>query len=314
MVSEKSQRFKKVYIEITNVCNLSCSFCPGTVRKSTFMSLCDFEKVLGRITGYTRYIYLHVMGEPLLHPELTKIFEISHSYGFRVNITTNGTLILKRQKDLLDAHALRQVNFSLHSREGVVSPEERKKYLDDIFRFSDKALERGDIFISYRLWNIGASSADKYNKWVLESIEKHCSIDFSLWNTFIEKDRITVKDRLYINRAEVFQWPDDCHAEDDPTDDTVSSACVKPDSCSREKPISKGFCMGLRDQLAILSDGTVVPCCLDNNGIISLGNIFSQELKHILKSKRAEAFYNGFSQRRVVEQLCRSCSYRERFS
>ncbi len=308
MVLSKSQRFKKVYIEITNVCNLSCPFCPGTTRAPAFMNVSDFEKVLRNLSGYTQYIYLHVMGEPLLHPDLRKLLEISASYGFRVNITTNGTLISQKQQDLLDAGALRQVNFSLHSQESVVAPDKLEKYEENIFEFTGKALDRGDIYISYRLWNVGSPSAEQFNKHVLQRIEKFFMLDFSLWDAFVGNSRLTIKDRLYLNRAEVFQWPDEINAGND----KEAGKAANTDACGESA--AKGFCLGLRDQMAILADGTVVPCCLDNNGTINLGNILSQDIDSILKSERAEAFYRGFSERRAVERLCRNCTYRERFS
>ena len=308
MILNKSQKFKKVYIEITNVCNLSCPFCPGTARKPAFMSVSDFEKVLHNLSRYTQYIYLHVMGEPLLHPDLRRLLEISASYGFKVNITTNGTLVSQKQQDLLDAGALRQVNFSLHSQESIVTPEKLKKYEGDIFQFTSKALERGVIYVSYRLWNVGSPSAEQFNKHILQRIEEYFMLDFSLWDAFVANNRLTIKDKLYLNRAEVFQWPDDTN-----TDNFIGAGGIVNTGLD-EGPSDKGFCLGLRDQLAILADGTVVPCCLDNNGTISLGNILSQNIEQILGSERAEAFYRGFSERRAVERLCKNCTYRERFS
>lgn len=308
MTSDKAMRFKKVYIEITNVCNLSCPFCPGTARDPAFMSAADFDRVLHHLEGYTRHIYLHVMGEPLLHPDLSKLLDISYSRRFKVNLTTNGTLISEKQKELLDAAALRQVNFSLHSREKLYGTDELDKYIGDIFEFTRNALERGDVFVSFRLWNIGSPSAEQFNRYMLGRIEKYFRLDHSLVDAFAAADRITIGDRLFLNKSEVFEWPDDAHSGNDQQTGAAANA-AKP-----VKPGFRSFCHGLRDQLAILADGTAVPCCLDNNGTIKLGNILTQELEHILKGKRAEAFYRGFSEGRAVEHLCRSCSYRERFS
>ncbi len=308
MASDKAMRFKKVYIEVTNVCNLSCSFCPGTARGPAFMSMEDFDRVLCNLEGYTRYIYLHVMGEPLLHPNLSKLLEYSHIHGLKVNLTTNGTFISKKQMDILDAAALRQVNFSLHSRENIYGTDELDKYIGDVFEFTRKALERGDIFVSYRLWNIGSPSAERFNRYVLGSIEKYFELEHSLWDAFESADRITVRDRLFLNKSEVFEWPDDAQIGNElPTG-------MADDAASPAKPGTRSFCHGLRDQLAILADGTVVPCCLDNNSTIELGNILTQDIEHILGSERADKFYRGFSEGRAVERLCRNCSYRERFS
>ena len=75
-----------------------------------------------------------------------------------------------------------------------------------------------------------------------------------------------------------------------------------------------GFCYGLRTQLGILVDGTVVPCCLDNEGQIVLGNIFNQNLEEILNSKLAKNIYDGFSNRKCYAELCKHCGYIQKFN
>ena len=87
---------KKAYVEITNRCNLACSFCPKTKREPRTMSAQEFGLVLSRLEGYVQYVYLHVMGEPLLHPELTTFFALAKARDMKICITTNGTLLQKR--------------------------------------------------------------------------------------------------------------------------------------------------------------------------------------------------------------------------
>ena len=53
---------KKAYVEITNCCNLACSFCPKTRRAPRTMSAQEFDLVLSRLEGYVQYVYLHLMG------------------------------------------------------------------------------------------------------------------------------------------------------------------------------------------------------------------------------------------------------------
>ena len=84
------KKFKKMYIEITNICNLNCIFCPKTLRKPKFMSCDEFKIIADKLKNYGDYIYLHVLGEPLLHPDIEKILSISESFNFKVIITTNG--------------------------------------------------------------------------------------------------------------------------------------------------------------------------------------------------------------------------------
>ena len=110
---------KKAYLEITNVCNLSCSFCPGTRREKRFMTPEDFETLSRKLRGHVEYLYLHLMGEPLLHPQLEEILGIAARQGFRVIITTNGTLLDRRGELLVSSPAVYKVNISLQSFEAT---------------------------------------------------------------------------------------------------------------------------------------------------------------------------------------------------
>lgn len=286
------KKLKKAYIEVTNVCNLSCTFCPGTSRDPRFMSAVEFETVLKKLSGYTEHLYFHVMGEPLLHPEVAHFLELCGAYGYRVNITTNGLLVGKQADVLVDSQALRQVNISLHSQEEVTTVTKLEQYLDGIFEFTDKALAKGGIYVSYRLWNLSSEVADKYNTFIVQKLEQHFKPGFSILDTLHLTNRVKLRESLFLNSAKVFQWP----------------------SMTADETGNKGFCLGLRDQVAILVDGTVVPCCLDSDGRIQLGNIFQEDFRHILYGERAKALYEGFSGRYAVEELCRKCGYRTRFS
>ena len=286
--------FKKVYIEITNICNLECDFCPKTKRKPKFMSIDMFSNILDQIKPHTDYIYLHVKGEPLLHPELDKLLDISHDKGFFVNITTNGTLISKTANILLSKPALRQINISLHSLDGNKSFEDRKKYIQDILDFTKLAVEKTEMIISLRLWNLNEDASDtkiRKNNAILENIESFFNLSYKIEETSKLARGMKIADRLYINQAEKFKWPD-----------------------VNENEINKnGFCYGLRTQAAILVDGTVVPCCLDSDGIINLGNIQNNFFSEIIESERANNIVNGFSNKQAIEELCQRCGYIKRF-
>ncbi len=301
------KRFKKIYIEITNLCNLSCSFCPKTQRKSTFMSQEYFERIIEEISPFTDYVYLHVKGEPLLHPRLGSFLTICNEHGLKVNITTNGTLIKKALPELAGKEALRQINFSLHSFGGGNVEEEsdspieidsRASYLKDILEGADEILHSTTANISYRFWNMDKTentnktpykinATDKY----LNQLEEVYGYNGSL-NEDVKPGRgIKISDRVYISRDYEFTWPALAEEEDD--------------GC--------GFCYGLRTHVGILSDGTVIPCCLDGEGVISLGNIMTVSFAEIIDSQRAKVIYDGFSGRRAVEELCRKCGYRKKF-
>lgn len=286
--------FKKVYLEITSVCNLACSFCPPTSRKANLIKVDDFAKRLDQIRPYTKYIYLHVKGEPLLHARIDELLQVAHSKGFKVNITTNGTLIAKNRHKLLGQPALRQVNFSLHSFDGHEGSTNREKYLGDILTFAREAATQG-VIISFRLWNLQREDAtledQRKNQETLDILEQEFCLPYKIEEKVIPGSGLKVADRIYVNQDHEFEWPSLLAPEDD----------------------GKGFCHGLRSQAAILVDGTVVPCCLDGEGVIHLGNIHTQSFSDIIESKRANDLYDGFSRREAVEELCRKCGYRKKF-
>lgn len=288
------KKFKKIYIEITNVCNLNCSFCPPTRRSHEFMKIETFTKILNEVKSYTDLIYFHVKGEPLLHPEIASFLNLSYEQGLKVNITTNGILIKEVQDKIIGKPALRQINFSLHSLEGN-SGLKTDEYLDSIFSFIKVATRETKIIISLRLWNLEEDNllnvTKQKNAQILSIIEKEFNLPYIIEEKVIPGGGIKIADRVYINQDQRFQWPG-----------------------LKEKEVSKkGFCYGLRNQVAILVDGTVVPCCLDGEGAINLGNIKNTSFLEIIESERGEKLYQGFSRRNVVEELCRKCGYRKRF-
>ncbi|MFF2753999.1 radical SAM/SPASM domain-containing protein [Psychrobacillus sp. NPDC058041] len=286
--------FKKMYIEITSVCNLACSFCPPTSRKANIIKLDAFNNILDQIRPHTKYIYLHVKGEPLLHPRIDQLLDAAHAKEFKVNITTNGTLIKKNRHKLLGKPALRQMNFSLHSFDGHEGSTNREQYLSTILEFAKEAAEQG-VIISFRLWNLqreNATNEDKRrNQETLEILEKEFDLDYKIEEKVVPGSGIKIAERIYINQDHEFQWPSLLAPEDD----------------------GKGFCHALRSQAAILVDGTVVPCCLDGEGVINLGNINKTSFSEIVEGERANALYDGFTRREAVEEMCRKCGYRQRF-
>lgn len=284
------KRFKKVYIEITNVCNLSCNFCPKTERTAKFIDIDEFRHVLSEIRPFTDYIYLHLMGEPLLHPKLEQFLMEAENFGLKVNITTNGTLLSKQENVLLQSKALRQVNISLHSFEANEVNMTLFEYVESVLQFIQKAQKCSNIISAVRLWNMDSEKlqgANELNHKILELIESYFPQERSISEILSKEKQIKLGQRVYLNTAEKFQWPDINHSE---AHDEV-------------------FCYGLRDQIGILVDGTVVPCCLDSEGIIALGNIYEQPFGDIIVCERSKKIYEGFSNRKAVEELCKKCHY-----
>lgn len=289
------KKFKKFYIETTSICNLACSFCPPTQRKSQFIQVEDFRKILDDIKPHTDYIYFHVKGEPLLHPKIDHLLDISHEKGFHVNITTNGTLLPKVRHKLLGKPALRQINFSLHSFDGHKGSTDREGYISHVLSFVREAVATSDLLVSFRLWNLTQDNETNLqrsrNRATLELIEQEFGLDYHIEEKIVPGGGIKLAERIYLNQDYEFAWPDLKAEEDD----------------------GKGFCHGLRNQAGILVDGTVIPCCLDGEGVINLGNINQTPFSEIIEGERANRLYEGFSRREAVEELCRKCGYRKRF-
>jgi MoaA/NifB/PqqE/SkfB family radical SAM enzyme len=286
------KKFKKIYIEITNACNLKCGFCPATKRKAGFMAIESFSGILDEIKPFTDYIYLHVKGEPFLHEKISEILDLCNEKKIKVNISTNGTLIHKVHQILINKPALRQINFSLHSNSNGSSVINNNEYIKNIILFIKEALNRTNIIISLRFWNLELNENQPMeNKSKFELLEKEFQLPYRLEEKIIPGKGLKIAERLYINTDYKFIWPD-LHDEYDNAD---------------------GFCLGLKDHTAILLDGTVVPCCLDAEGVINLGNIFNEKFYEIIAGRRAKKLANGFLSNKTIEDLCRKCRFKEKF-
>ncbi|MCF8019738.1 MAG: radical SAM protein [Vallitaleaceae bacterium] len=287
--------FKRIYIEITNTCNLSCSFCPPSERAPRTMIPSEFEAILDKLKGHGKYIYLHIKGEPLLHDQIALLLEMSHNHGFQVNLTTNGTLLHQQKEILLRAKALRQVSISLQSFETIGNNEAHQAYLESVTDFVEEGLRTSPIIFELRLWNLDLSQLGspiyEKNQKVLHYLKTAFDLQEELTEALPEGKGLKLKERLYLSQSYVFKWP----------------------SLEGEILHETGTCYGLRQQIGILANGDVVPCCLDAEGAVVLGNIFGETMEEILDKKRTKAMIQGFETSQLTEALCQRCGYRERF-
>lgn len=261
-------RFKKIYIEITNGCNLNCEFCIGNKRKVKFMSFSEFRLVLDKIKPYTKYLYFHVLGEPLLHPDIVKFIEYANGEGFYINITTNGYLISK----LKGISFIRQLNISIHS----FNPKYGISYIDYLNSIFSVVDGMHNTYISYRFW------IDSHIDYLNPILEHYNVSDIPE-----SIDGFQLSDGVYLSKFHQFIWPD----------------------LNNSYYSEVGKCYGLIDHIGILSDGSVVPCCLDSNGTISLGNIFNSSFDDILSSDRVDSIVSGFKNNYKCEEFCRHCKF-----
>ena len=291
----KKKRFQKIYIEIINRCNLSCSFCPTSDRPARMMSVDEFAKIAAQVTPFTDYICLHVKGEPLMHPWLGDILAIAHQNGLKVNLTTNAVLLPEKHQLLLGETAPRQISLSLHSFDAnTMHTRDFRSYLENAIDFARTFTMTTPGYISFRLWNLDGTAKDDQrlrNQFILEALEQayHLAQPIDAYVGKVHGN--TIAPHTYVNFDQLFEWPDE-HASDYGFN---------------------GTCHGLRHQLAILADGQVVPCCLDHNGHLALGNIFIESLDTILCKEKSLRIIEDFRSHHIHENLCRRCGYRTRF-
>ncbi len=273
----------KAFLEITNVCNLSCAFCPKTARPPHRMTEAEFTALADKLRPFAQYLYFHLMGEPTAHPLLSEFLRYANASGFRTMLTTNGTLLSARGDALLTSGtAPYKISISLHAFEANDIPMSFDAYLDGCLSFAQKAADAGTIAV-LRLWNLDGraeGALHEKNDLVLAKLHAFFPADW-------QKNRSGYKlcDRVFLEWGEKFDWP------------ALFSPILQED----------GFCYALRDQIGVLCDGTVVPCCLDHDGDLALGNLFETDLDAILSSPRAKAIYDGFTAHHCTEALCKRC-------
>lgn len=285
--------FNKVHIEISNVCNLQCSFCPEVIRAKKLIDLELFEKIVKQVAPITEQVAFHLMGDPLVHPKLADLVEICGKYKAPIFFVTNGVLMTTKNRAILLNPAFRQINFSLHSFNDNFPGRDPSNYLESIFSFTEEALAlRPELYLNFRLWNLAdVHGSTEANLDLLKRVSERFGCEVITSNDVRVKKSFRIKGRLYLHFDTEFKWPD------------------------LALPVLgvKGKCYGLKSHFGILADGTVVPCCLDKEGSINLGNVMDAPISEILSGARAKAMIAGFQQRKLVEDLCQRCQYIERF-
>lgn len=285
--------FKRIHLEISNICNVQCSFCPIVDRPKEVMSLSQIEQSILQIKPLTEDICLHLMGEPLAHPQFEEILKICDHHQTQIQITTNGILTKKYTDLLLSSSSLRQINFSLQAFKDNFPERNIDEYLKPILRFTERSFEeRPELYINYRLWNHGIETFKENEEFFLKfesffDVKINRNVDPG----HIKSKKILESKRLYLHFDSRFEWPN-------------------PNFPKRSE---KGTCQGLRNHFGIHADGTVVPCCLDKEAVINLGNVFETGVSDILNSPRAQAIKNGFEAGELVEDLCQRCTFISRF-
>ncbi|OHD90290.1 radical SAM protein [Sulfuricurvum sp. RIFCSPLOWO2_12_FULL_43_24] len=288
-------KFHRAYVEVTNVCGLACTFCPPKLHPTTTMELPFFKKVVEELSAYTDEIALHVMGDPMVLTNLREYLEIAYASGLKVMITTSGFYLDSARREALFHPSIRQINISLNSFNKNSVSRSFESYMDPILELCDEKLLRSkDFFINLRVWNLDEEQSEKeFNEKLFELLERHFDLEEGSVASQIngERQSIRLASKILLHFDRYFEWPSLSNTHE-----------------------SDGYCQGLDKQIAVLSDGRVVPCCLDSEGIMELGNLRETNLGKILKTKRSLSVVNGFAKGICSEELCQKCSYKERFN
>jgi len=287
-------KFYRIYIEITNVCGLSCSFCPTKLLPAKEMDLDFFESIIVQAKSYTKEIACHVVGDPLTQPNLRAYLDILHKHGLRAMLTTSGYFLKKHSYETLFHPCVKQINISLNSFNKNDTSLTFEQYLTPILALCEAKVEQAEeVFINLRVWNLDEAVSERtFNTVLFERLSTFFDATLSLEAIYKERPKnIRLASKVLVHFDSYFEWPS-----------------------LKNNTYGDGTCQGLSSHVAILASGKVVPCCLDCDGVIELGDLHEARLETILNSKRAVGMVEGFSKGKATEELCQKCSYKERFS
>jgi radical SAM protein with 4Fe4S-binding SPASM domain len=287
-------KFYRIYIELTNVCGLSCSFCPTKELPSKEMDLLFFESVINQAKNYTKEIACHVVGDPLTQSNLNDYLDIIHKYGLKAILTTSGYFLKKHSYDTLFHPCVKQINISLNSFNKNDTSLTFDQYIRPILNLCKAKLDRKeDLFINLRVWNLDEMMSERtFNATLFSKLNETFDTSLLLESIYEERPKsIRLDSKVLVHFDNYFEWPS-----------------------LKNKNYGDGTCQGLQSHIAILASGKVVPCCLDCDGIIELGDLHKESLADIIVSKRAHSMLSGFKEGKAVEELCQKCSYKDRFN
>ena len=287
-------KFYRIYIELTNVCGLSCSFCPTKELPSKEMDLDFFESVIQQAKHYTKEIACHVVGDPLTQSNLHDYLDLIHKYGMKAMLTTSGYFLKKHSYDTLFHPCVKQINISLNSFNKNDTSLTFEQYMTPVLALCNAKLERNeDLFINLRVWNLDEMMSERdFNETLFSTLSETFNVRLSLDRIYEERPKsIRLASKILVHFDNYFEWPS-----------------------LKNQNYGDGTCQGLQSHIAILASGKVVPCCLDCDGVIELGDLHESTLEEVVTSKRASSMLNGFKEGKAVEELCQKCSYKDRFN
>ncbi len=256
------------------------------------MDLKLFDSIVNQLQYHTKEIALHVVGDPLSQSNLIEYLDIIHKYRLKSLITTSGYFLKKHNYQTLFHPSVKQINISLNSFNKNDTNLNFEQYITPILALCQAKIEQTqELFINLRVWNLDeANSEISYNKMLFDRLSR--SFDIDIANIYKTKPKsIRLESKILLHFDSYFEWPS-----------------------LNNQIYGDGTCQGLSSHIAILANAKVVPCCLDCDGIISLGNLQQESLKSILKSQKTRDIIDGFKDNKAIEELCQKCSYKSRFN
>ncbi len=254
------------------------------------MSLELFEEIVQQAKPYTKEIACHVVGDPLTLSNLSDYLDVIHKYNMKAILTTSGYFMKKHSYKTLFHPAVKQINISLNAFNKNDTTLSFEQYIKPILKLChEKVAQEKELFINLRMWNLDeAMSEDSFNKEVFSKLEEYFGIKLEYKGA---KDSIRLDNKVLLHFDNYFEWPS-----------------------LENKNYGHGTCQGLSSHIGILANGDVIPCCLDNEAVMRLGNLQDDTLNNILNTKRAKDIRDGFKEGYCSEEMCQKCSYKSRFA
>jgi len=313
-----------IFIEITNYCNMGCSFCPSPIleRPRLFMDENLFYKIIDEIKKekITDTVYFHLMGEPLLHPKVFDFMKYTFNNGFKIILVSNISSIRTRRMEIRSI--LQYVNYlviSLQSFDEESFKEKKtekisfEEYIDLIknvistkyannfkVRISIQIIENSKVKFKNYLRDIRLLSNNSELKQFMDkyftSFFKTIANKYQLNHKPMEAQKLNYKnfyyqpfDNVSISTRAVTTWANNMNES------------------NKIRPAIVGKCDALHKQIGILANGEVVPCCLDYDGNIVLGNCQVDPLTEIMNSGQYQKLKEGFKKGRLYHSYCKKC-------
>ncbi|WP_187903086.1 radical SAM/SPASM domain-containing protein [Helicobacter pylori] len=276
--------FKKIYIELSDICGLQCSFCPNPKNIRGVMPLELFEKICKEAAPLTPIITFHVLGDPCKLKNLNHYLNAAKRFSLKVDLVTSGAYL--RDFETLLQDTIYQISISLDAGLDNHNKLNQHRYIQKILEFCRYKCEKNsEVFLNLRIQD---STLEKHQNLIKPFLE---SFECVSLETLKSQGRIRLFKKSFLNIQKTFKWPD----------------LNAPNPLNQKSKIP--YCYGLIKQIAILSNGVVVPCCMDTQAHINLGDLNHTPLKDILNSQKAMAIKTHFLKGEALEPLCKNCSY-----